>query len=523
MNAQIDMSIKRPPIEILVGNIYCKLSGSIDTSVLSTIDQSLSFYVSGYQFSKAYKTGWYDNKTKKWSKWDGKNHLFKNGKFLSGLLEKVKLVLKNASVPFKLVDMRESVPFGSQVNTNNIEQREYQQRVLEATLMHKGGIVQSATGSGKSVMITELIANTNVKTMVYVIGIDLLYQMHETFEKMLGTKVGIIGDGVADIRKINVCTVWTAAQALGEKYTPFDDEDISTKEHFDSSNKEKIVKTIKAAQMVIYDECQMLAAKTLQTINLASNDAYYKFGFSGTPYRDDGADLLLEAVCGKVIVEVTASELIKKGFLVKPKIYFVNVPELDELPDNYQSIYKSYIVENEVRNNKIVDMANKLVKSGRKALILVKNIKHGEALLAKLKDDHVIYFVRGCIDSDERNRIRKEFLAGRLDIIIASVVFDQGIDLPNLDALILAGSGKSTGRTLQRLGRVIRQCPGKKDAIVIDFIDNAKYLSEHSRKRIEIYRREAEFDTRVPRPKEQKDGKEKGKKKAKPVQDKSGW
>ena len=523
MNVHIDMTIKRAPVEILVNNIYCKLSGAVDSVVYDALDRNLSYYVAGYQFSKAYKTGWYDNKTKKWSKWDGKSHLFKNGKFLSGLLEKVKSVLRNTNTPYKIVDMREPVAFRSPIKTKNIEPREYQQRVLEAALKHKGGIIQSATGSGKSVMITEIIANTNLKTMIYVIGIDLLYQMHETFEKMLGTKVGIIGDGVADIRQINVCTVWTAAQALGEKYTPFDDEDASIKENFDASNKEKIVKAIRSAEMNLYDECQMLAAKTLQTINLASKSAYYKWGLSGTAYRDDGADLLLTAVCGEIIIEVTASELIKKGFLVKPKIYFVNVPELDELPDNYQSIYKTYIVENEVRNNKIVDVANKLVKSGRKALILVKNIKHGETLLSKLKKDHVIYFVRGCIDSDERNRIRKEFLAGKLDIIIASVVFDQGIDLPNLDALILAGSGKSTGRTLQRLGRVIRTYPGKKDAIVIDFFDNARYLTEHSKKRIEIYRREAEFDTRVPNPKEQQDGKEKQKKKAKPVQDKSGW
>ncbi len=356
------------------------------------------------------------------------------------------------------------------------------------------------TGSGKSVMITELIANTNLKTIVYVIGIDLLYQMKETFEHMLGTKVGIIGDGKADIRKINVCTVWTAANALGNKYVPFDDEDRSRKEEWDISNKDNIVKAIRGTEMAIYDECQMLAAKTLQVINSASLNARYKYGFSGTPYREDNADLLLEAVCGGIISEVTASELIQKGYLVKPKIHFINVPEYKgKLPTKYQSIYKAYIVENEVRNDKIIKAAEKLLESGRRVLILVKNIKHGQILMDELKDKYIVYFVKGNVDSDERNRIRQEFLNNNIDIIVASVVYDLGVNLPSLDGLILAGAGKSKGRALQRIGRVIRSYPEKKDAIVIDFIDNAKYLLKHTASRMDTYRKESEFDIRLPK------------------------
>jgi superfamily II DNA or RNA helicase len=487
-------------VEIVVKNVYSQVNGLQNRDALRALDQQLSYFVSGYQFTKAYKTGWWDNKKHKWDRWDGKNHLLtKNHKFLTGLLSRVKSVLKNHNIKYKLTDLRKDVPFKRKIKTKNIEEREYQKRVLEATLKHKGGIVQSATGSGKSVMITQLIANTNVKTMVYVIGVDLLYQMKETFEKMLGTKVGIIGDGQADIRKINVCTVWTAANALGKKYIPFDDEDRSTKEKFDSANKEKIAKAIKSTEMAIYDECQMLAAKTLQLINVSSSSALYKYGFSGTPYREDNADLLLEAVCGKIIAEVTASELIKKGYLVKPKIQFVSIPEYDGAPGNkYPTVYKEYIVENDVRNTKIVKIAEKLVEKGRRVLILVKNIKHGKTLLSMFPKDRVVYFVKGNVKSEERNRIRGEFTKGKIDIIVASVVYDQGIDLPNLDALILTGSGKSAGRTLQRLGRVIRAHPGKKDAIVIDFIDNAKYLLEHTTSRIETYKREVAFSLKFP-------------------------
>ena len=71
--------------------------------------------------------------------------------------------------------------------------------------------------------------------------------------------------------------------------------------------------------------------------------------------------------------------------------------------------------------------------------------------------------------------------------------------MPVLDALILAGSGKSSGRALQRLGRIIRPYKDKKDAIAIDFIDNAKYLRQHSQKRLETYKTESGFKIKLPK------------------------
>ena len=52
---------------------------------------------------------------------------------------------------------------------------------------------------------------------------------------------------------------------------------------------------------------------------------------------------------------------------------------------------------------------------------------------------------------------------------------------------------------MQRIGRVIRAHPGKKDAIVIDFIDNAKYLLDHTTSRIETYKREVAFSLKFPK------------------------
>lgn len=493
-------------INIVVENLFCVITG-LDAGLYHKLDKMLSFYVSGYQFSKAYTTGFYNRKTKQWQKWDGRRKLLKSAgrgrfKFHTGLLQQAETLIKNNGEDYQIDDIRSDVKFGSKIKTRNMESRPYQDRVLRACLYNKSGIVKSCTGSGKTCMIARLVAESNLKTMIYVISCDLLYQTRDALNKFLPIKVGIIGDGQAEIRKVNVCSIFTAVQALDKKYESYGEDDYfkNRKEFVDVKNKSKIAKAIKESQMFMVDECQICGTSTLEAIYEASESARYHFGFSGTPFREDGADLLINGICGgKEIVEITASELIKDGFLVPPKIRFLNVPEQPRLPSKYQSIYKSYIVENDVRNDKIVKAAEKLIASGRQVLILVRQIKHGEILLDKLGDKFNTYFLSGEVGSDERNRVRKEFVDGKINLLIASTIFDMGIDIKSLSALILAGSGKSSGRALQRIGRVIRPDDGKTDAIVVDFIDRAKYLTQHSYERIKVYRLEPAFQIKLPK------------------------
>ncbi len=71
--------------------------------------------------------------------------------------------------------------------------------------------------------------------------------------------------------------------------------------------------------------------------------------------------------------------------------------------------------------------------------------------------------------------------SGVLDGIIASTIFDEGIDLPNIQTVILAGGGKSEIKNLQRLGRGLRKTTGKVSLKLVDFIDTgSKTLKKHS-------------------------------------------
>ena len=489
-------------VTILVNNVWSRISGLKDIEMVDNLDKITSFYIEGYQYSKAYREGWYDVKEQKFRLWDGKKHLLtSNMVFPTGLLSLVLDFFKFNKVQYEIKDER-PVFNENELPIFGHSPRPYQTDALNAAFKNERGIVRLATAGGKTLLAAMIVAKYNLPTMIYVVGKDLLYQFHGEMEKALKQEIGMIGDGNCIIKKINVCSVWTAITAFGLKQKiSLDDEDWAP-EIFEIGveQKKQIKKAIEQSNLAIYDEAHFLATDTIQSIFKASKKCRYLFGLSGTDWRDDGADLLLESVCGPRIYNMTSSELIKKGFLVPAKIVLYDVPPLDEeLPSHYQSVYSKYILKNDVRNQLIEDVVRKLVEKGRKVLILVKNLSHGRDLLKRIEDDISTFFVNGEVDGETREEVKEAFTNGEYKCLIASSVFDIGVDIPALDALVLGGGGKSSVRALQRIGRVIRPAPGKKDAYVVDFIDNAKYLDEHSATRITIYETEPGFIIKFPK------------------------
>lgn len=482
-------------VTISINNVYCQINDLTDLSVIDKLDHKLSFYVNGYQFTQAYRS----------RRWDGKSHLITNTlKFQTGLLPYVEDMLTRCGVQYQLKDNRQDVVLGKPIPLLDTyyKLRDYQIDIVNAAILNKNGLIKAATGAGKSACIAKLTGELNIKTVIYVVSLDLLYDMHKNIEKALGIECGIVGDGNCIVKKVTVATPWTVIHAYDKKYNPFDDEEGKAKETLDQLSKIKIQKMVEAAQMFIIDECQFLAADSIQLITKSSKNARYRLGFSGTPWRDGGDDILLEAATGKQIIDINATTLINRKVLVPPKIFFFEVPELKGFERHerhpYPKIYDSYVVENQTRNEMIIESASKLHAKKRKTLILVKRKKHGMKILEMMPKHLRTYYLNGDASSDERQAVKELFNMGGLDIIIASSIFDQGIDLPTLDALILAGSGKSSTRALQRIGRVIRGSAGKTDAIVVDFVDTAAYLYEHSRKRWAIYQSEPAFQIKLP-------------------------
>jgi superfamily II DNA or RNA helicase len=368
-------------------------------------------------------------------------------------------------------------------------------------------VIKVATGGGKTVIGAAIIAKLNVKTLFIVNSLDLLEQTHDEFVKMLKIDIGKIGGGFCDIQKINVCTIQTLHSALGLKYEAVDEE-CYIEEKIEKSvleRKGEIRKLIETCDMIFIDECQHQQGSSYVNMMKHAKRAYFKFGASATPYRLESTDILLDAFSGKLITNITASYLIERGFLVAPKIYFLDPNLLGKYKyvrnTSFTKMYQKWIVENNNRNKLISDCAERLLELNKTVLITVTRIEHGERVMDLLLEripGIKTAFMRGEVHKDERKRLLNEIREKKLNVLVGTSVADEGLDLPALDSAIMGGGGKSLIKSLQRVGRTLRPYPSaenniKKEAIIIDFWDHLRYLTGQSVKRMKIYSSERLF------------------------------
>jgi len=82
-----------------------------------------------------------------------------------------------------------------------------------------------------------------------------------------------------------------------------------------------------------------------------------------------------------------------------------------------------------------------------------------------------------------------EFENGNINVLVASTVLTEGVDIKNLDVLILAVGGKSERIQTQGVGRVLRKTKNGKYAYIVDFEDNdSRVLNNQFRKRLSRYK-----------------------------------
>jgi superfamily II DNA or RNA helicase len=276
------------------------------------------------------------------------------------------------------------------------------------------------------------------------------------------------------------------------------DDEVDKEKEISKDRYQDIKQMLSSSKVVMLDECHISSAATIVEIS-KSIKAEHVLGFSGSPFRDDNSELMIEAFLGKKIVDLSARDLIKQGYLVKPVIRFLAPEPYPYKSGSYQKIYSKYIIENNQRNGMIVKATLKMIEQGFVPVILFNNIKHGDILYVMLKDQTQTVLLSGKDSSKIREKTKRDIEDGKIKCVIASRIFDIGLNLPILSGLIIASAGKSTVRCLQRVGRVIRLYPGKTIAAVVDFADCAPYLSDHAQRRREVY--ESEFDVTWPKTK----------------------
>jgi len=488
-------------IKILVENINSKIIGQLPNEVNKDINEALSYKVANARHMPSVKKGI----------WDGIIRLYKKSygqQFYTGLLSFVRDILEKHNIEFKIDDRRlrpnQNLPHlkFNPPEEWSYEERDYQTFTIKRALKFTRGILGVCTGGGKTVIVTRMIGEIKTAPFIfYVLTKDLMYQAHETMSKCLNEPIGIIGDGQCDIKNINVMTIQTAIRALNSKKKfnikdyRFDEEDVWDESDIDEVTSEKIQRLIRSAKGIYFDECHHASALTCKEVLEASSQAYWRYGGSATPYRDSGDEILIQAMFGGKIVEISASYLIKRGYLIKPYIFIVPVDSKVDL-HTYPKIYKHCISENDKLNNFVADLSKFLNKIGLSNLILVQHYPQGNYIKEKLSDE--VQFVTGKMTTKNRKGSIGDLKSQSTSCMIATSLADEGLDIPVLDSVTMAGGGASATRVNQRIGRTLRKSDKvshkKNRSVVIIFEHNARFLDSHAKKVRRILKMEPEFE-----------------------------
>jgi superfamily II DNA or RNA helicase len=458
---------------ILLNNVISKIVPILPGEVISGLDIELSYKIENCYFSKKFKMGY----------WDGRIKLFrkKTQSFSTGFLCRVRKVLEHFELPYQIEDLRKQPILGKPYPLS-LTLRDYQEDIVRTMYDYHRGIIKVATGGGKGCIISGFLSKVNVPTLIIVPKISLLQQLSSSLEKELNTEIGWIGESKCEIRKITVSTMQSLISAYNSK---------TTDKYLDERN-ELIRQVLDNVECLIVDEVHHCISSTLKFLTNKAKSAYFKFGTSATPFWNLDSDLLVEAPIGRVIVNLGADELIKKGWLSKPIIRFYKISHPKYPKMDYKAYYTQSIVNNVDRNKVILNLVLEKVKENKSVLVAVTRIEHGRVLENLLKNqlkDEVI-FVDGSFISEELKDALNKLNLKLFKCVIATTVFGEGVDIPNLDVLINAKAQSSKVDTLQLAGRALRTTSNKKVAEVIDFYDTCKYLRSHANDRRKAYEEE---------------------------------
>lgn len=279
---------------------------------------------------------------------------------------------------------------------------------------------------------------------------------------------------------------------------------------------DEAVDFLKSVIATFVDEAQYAGAQSYWNVFQYLTNSRMRIGMTGTLDKQQVLKMQrIKALLGSPIKRVTNQQMIDRGVSAKPHIRLVNVDQPTNLMQSvqeylrvnnptmvtdltrYQVTYKLGVIENQYRNHLVAEIAYKLAQrlSKQAVLIIVNSIEHGELIQKELDKFNATYeFLQGADTSEARQETFEKVKNGQLKILIGTKILDAGVDIPNIKVFISCAAGRSYITLLQRVGRVLRIMPTKKNVYIFDLVDRTDhYLWNQAKQRIKYYKDEG-FD-----------------------------
>ena len=298
--------------------------------------------------------------------------------------------------------------------------RPFQQIAVDRMLARDFGTLNSATGSGKTIMALYMIARRRQPTLIIVHTKDLAAQWTIRIEKFLdiqSQKVGLIGGGKKQMGdKITIALVQSLYKCV---------EEVAGKVGF-----------------LVVDECHRCPSRTF-TEAVTGFDAKYMLGLSATPWRRDKLSKLIFWHLGDVHHEVNKKHLIKTGDVLPAEVITRNTEFKTQFdPVTEYSRMLSELTADTQRNVLIAgDVARETANKGGICLVLSDRKAHCENLRALLKFRFQIEseILTGDLNMDQRQQVIDSLNKNKVQVVIATgQLIGEGFDCRNLSTLFLA-------------------------------------------------------------------------------------
>ena len=352
----------------------------------------------------------------------------------------------------------------------DLEPHSYQKQILEKLHIertihgrHKNLIV-AATGTGKTVISAFDFRrfnreNPGAKLLFVAHREEMLKQARKTFQAVL--RDASFGElWVGGIKPEHFNQLFVSVQTLKGQIKSL----VLTDDFYD---------------MIVIDEVHHISANSYRSIlSLFSPDIL--LGLTATPERQDGKSIL-EDFCHTIAAELRLSDAINRRYLCPFQYFGIDdVVDLSDvtwkkgryIPGELTQIY----TQNDNRVNHILQNMDSILEDihAIKCLAFCVSQDHADYMAQKFLIKNVRSAVLTSRNSKDRDTLRKKLIRGELNILFVVDIFNEGVDIPEIDTVLFLRPTESLTVFLQQLGRGLRLTDSKDCLTVLDFVGNAK-------------------------------------------------